>query len=123
MLYYVILLTVEYKGKLYIFGGYNNKGGLYNSIFQYDPYKFVWMKLHTIGVPPEPRRMQLCINVGNRVFISGGTKLINRPPGILQQYAMQSEDDFIEDINFEDLHVLTISKMIICNLLLLYFMY
>lgn len=101
---------------MHIFGGYNKSiDTIFNDIEQYDPVECVWIKLSTRGVMPLPRRMQMCIMVNDKVFISGGTTIPIGPHNTLQRYGMDLNNNTANIQNYGDLHVLCISKMIICN--------
>lgn len=64
---------------MYIFGGYNPlKEQHYNHLYEYNPQTSTWKLLQPGGPKPCKRRRQACIPVGNKVFLFGGTRYVNR---------------------------------------------
>uniref|UniRef100_A0AC34FPE1 Uncharacterized protein n=1 Tax=Panagrolaimus sp. ES5 TaxID=591445 RepID=A0AC34FPE1_9BILA len=64
----------EYRGKLYLFGGYDSINDIhFNDFYVFDTEKFIWTKLQPNGEHPTPRRRQCSAIVGDKVFIFGGT--------------------------------------------------
>uniref|UniRef100_A0A0B7A1U0 Kelch domain-containing protein 3 n=1 Tax=Arion vulgaris TaxID=1028688 RepID=A0A0B7A1U0_9EUPU len=64
----------EYKGLIYVFGGYNGKKEChYNDFYQFDPTTMNWTRLNVPGNCPTPRRRQCACVVGTKVFFFGGT--------------------------------------------------
>lgn len=63
-----------YKGHLYIFGGYN---GLmdehFNDLYRFSSVHNEWKLVKPLGKPPTKRRRQVCLVVGDKVFLFGGT--------------------------------------------------
>ncbi|GFS24429.1 kelch domain-containing protein 3 [Elysia marginata] len=64
----------EYKGLIYIFGGYNGVREIhYNDLHCLDPVTLQWRKLKVQGSYPSPRRRQCACVVGSKVYLFGGT--------------------------------------------------
>lgn len=69
--------TVVYRGKLYMFGGYNSlMDRHFNELYSFDPDTNVWQVMKTVGVPPQPRRRQVCLVLGQRMYLFGGTRYV-----------------------------------------------
>ncbi|KAL1139782.1 hypothetical protein AAG570_006759 [Ranatra chinensis] len=64
-----------YDGDLYIFGGYN---GVFcqhfNDLHKFCPRTQTWSEVFTLGIPPKKRRRQVCIVIGDRMYLFGGTR-------------------------------------------------
>lgn len=114
------LVTVEYNGFLYIFGGFNkNKDLHFQDLNRYDPKSSTWMTILPKGTSPCARRRQICQVVNNRVFISGGTSpLFPKPlmPLRLRDYDLDGEES-TQLKDHDDLHVLDLSKIFKFNYL------
>lgn len=64
-----------YNGKLIVFGGYHSVLDLhFNDLNCFDPKTNCWSLLGTRGLEPRERRRQVCLMVGNRMFMFGGTR-------------------------------------------------
>lgn len=64
-----------YRGKLLMFGGYNSLlDRHFNQLYSFDPETSAWSVLKTVGVPPKPRRRQVCLVLGTRMYLFGGTR-------------------------------------------------
>ncbi|RUS81731.1 hypothetical protein EGW08_010485 [Elysia chlorotica] len=80
----------EYKGQIYIFGGYNGVREIhYNDLHCLDPGQ--WLKLAAPGNYPSPRRRQCACVVGSKVYLFGGTG-----PGDKTQSTGQPDADLID---------------------------
>lgn len=65
----------EYGGRLMMFGGYNSiLDRHFNELYAFDPATLRWSMVHTMGVAPSPRRRQVCLVLGKRMFLFGGTR-------------------------------------------------
>ena len=104
-------VTVVYNGFIYIFGGYNIMNKIHlNDINRYDPVGCTWKKILPIGIPPCPRKKQICHIINNKVFISGGNspRSSNFPIRTIEVFD-EAASDFLKHHN--DLHVLDMSKI------------
>lgn len=64
-----------YNGQLYIFGGYNGLANKhFNDLYGFDAEKNEWSVVTTRGVLPKPRRRQVCLVVGSRLYLFGGSR-------------------------------------------------
>lgn len=64
----------EYRGKLYLFGGYDSVNDIhFNDFYSFETETKRWTKLRPDGEHPTPRRRQCSAIVGDKVFIFGGT--------------------------------------------------
>lgn len=64
-----------YNEKMVIFGGYQSILDLhFNDLNCFDPTTNSWSVMHTRGQEPNERRRQVCLVVGNRMFMFGGTR-------------------------------------------------
>lgn len=64
-----------YSNLLYIFGGYNgNLDEHFNDLYCFDPKTNSWSCVITKGVSPRPRRRQVCLVIGKRLYLFGGTR-------------------------------------------------
>lgn len=67
--------AIVYNGKLIVFGGYHSVLDLhFNDVNSFDPATNCWSLLSTRGREPRPRRRQVCLMVGDRMFMFGGTR-------------------------------------------------
>ena len=67
--------------KLLIFGGFNGSEHVHmNDLWQYDPILNMWKQLHPRGEPPVKRRRHCMCQVGDKIFIFGGTSPYDGPP-------------------------------------------
>lgn len=111
-LYLLTLILVEYKGNLYIFGGFNKiLNTHFQDIYQYDPKSSTWKIIISKGTPPCARRRQICLVINDKVFISGGTSPIST-----RREGFKIENFNIDQIlsnlrDHDDLHVLDLSKI------------
>lgn len=69
------LFVVIFNNLIYVFGGYN---GLldqhFNDLYTFDPKVNQWNLVKPHGKPPTPRRRQVGIVKGSRLFLFGGTR-------------------------------------------------
>lgn len=66
--------TFIYNNMLYIFGGFNGLADQhFNDLYSFDTAKNSWSLVLTRGVLPKPRRRQVCLVVGTRLYLFGGT--------------------------------------------------
>ncbi|XP_059161103.1 kelch domain-containing protein 3-like [Physella acuta] len=64
----------EYRGSIYIFGGYNGRIEChFNDLHKLDLATMTWTKLNVTGTCPTPRRRQCASVVGTKVYFFGGT--------------------------------------------------
>ncbi|KAK0042490.1 kelch domain-containing protein 3 [Biomphalaria pfeifferi] len=92
----------EYKGSLYIFGGYNSLLEIhFNDLHRYDFATNQWTRLKVPGIGPSPRRRQCACVIGNKVYFFGGTSP-NVPLDITDE-SSPSDSDLIDR---SDLYVL-----------------
>jgi len=71
---------------LLIFGGYNGTNNEHKSdMWQLDPDSMRWTQIKPRGKGPEPRRRQALCQVGNKLFLFGGTSPYTGPPIIFTQ--------------------------------------
>lgn len=64
-----------YNDLLYIFGGYNGiLDQHFNDLYCFDPTALRWSLIKTRGVTPRPRRRQVCLVIGSRLYLFGGTR-------------------------------------------------
>ncbi len=77
----LFFFLVNYDGKLYIFGGYNNVMGFhFNDLHEFNPLTSIWRRIRTYGIAnPVPRRRQCCLVINHRMYMFGGTSPISTP--------------------------------------------
>lgn len=64
-----------YNEKLYIFGGYNSMlDQHFNDLYCFDPVQSRWSLSTAKGLPPKPRRRQVCLVKDRRMYLFGGTR-------------------------------------------------
>lgn len=64
-----------YKDQLFIFGGFNgNLDRHFNDVYCYNVDRNQWNLVKTHGTGPKPRRRQVCLVVGSRLFLFGGSR-------------------------------------------------
>lgn len=110
-----------YRGKLYIFGGYN--GILkehYNDIHCFDPVACTWHQVNTFGVSPKKRRRQVCIVIKDKLYLFGGTSPSENPVAFGR---FVNPEDFHREqelnlVDHDDLHVLDMNPSLqtLCKL-------
>lgn len=67
--------AIVYNDLLYIFGGYNGISDQhFNDLYCFDPVRNHWSKVTTKGDVPRPRRRQVCLIIGKRLYLFGGTR-------------------------------------------------
>lgn len=88
----------SHNGYLYIFGGFNsvcNKH--YNDLYRYNFAASEWQVVMTLGKRPCKRRRQVCLMIGDRLFVFGGTSPRDDA----------DEDSLVEKlIDHDDMHIL-----------------
>ncbi|XP_037024421.1 kelch domain-containing protein 3 [Bradysia coprophila] len=63
-----------YNKQLYVFGGYNSiMEKHFNDLYCYNPSLNRWSVVTARGVPPRPRRRQVCLVIDKRMYLFGGT--------------------------------------------------
>lgn len=71
----IYFFLVIFNNLIYVFGGYN---GLldqhFNDLYTFDPKVNQWNLVKPHGKPPTPRRRQVGIVKGSRLFLFGGTR-------------------------------------------------
>lgn len=105
--------SFAYRGELYIFGGYNSRlRNHYGTMYKFNPDNNIWsevvMNVGRVG-PPCPRRRQISIIVGDRLFIFGGTSPSQK--NSFNEYDTNRRDmadhmDFEALVDHSDLYVL-----------------
>lgn len=64
-----------YNKQLYVFGGYNSiMEKHFNDLYCYNPAMNRWNVVAARGVPPRPRRRQVCLVIDKRMYLFGGTR-------------------------------------------------
>lgn len=64
-----------YNGLLYIFGGFNgNLDRHFNDLVSFDVARNHWSNVTTHGTSPKARRRQVCLVVGSRLYLFGGSR-------------------------------------------------
>lgn len=64
-----------YNKQLYVFGGYNSiMEKHFNDLYCYNPASNRWNVVTARGVPPRPRRRQVCLVIDKRMYLFGGTR-------------------------------------------------
>lgn len=64
-----------YNNLIYIFGGYNgNLDQHFNDMYCFDPKHNLWSRVMTKGKTPKARRRQVCLVIGMRMYLFGGTR-------------------------------------------------
>lgn len=64
-----------YNNLLWVFGGYNGiMDQHFNDLYCFDPKVNTWCRVTAKGVVPRARRRQVCLVVGKRLFLFGGTR-------------------------------------------------
>lgn len=67
-----------YKDYMYIFGGLNGKTKThFNDLYRYSIKGNFWEYLNVHGVGPCKRRRQACLIYKDKVYLFGGTRLVN----------------------------------------------
>ncbi|KAL3748624.1 hypothetical protein ACJRO7_009800 [Eucalyptus globulus] len=62
---------------LYVFGGYGKDNCQTNQVHVFDAVKQTWSQPTIKGTPPAPRDSHSCTNVGDNLFVFGGTDGMN----------------------------------------------
>ncbi|KAF8037371.1 hypothetical protein BT93_B0321 [Corymbia citriodora subsp. variegata] len=62
---------------LYVFGGYGKDNCQTNQVHVFDTVKQTWSQPMIKGTPPAPRDSHSCTNVGDNLFVFGGTDGMN----------------------------------------------
>ena len=70
-------------GKVYIWGGKTEKGGLLNDLARFDPKTGRWETLSTTGVAPSPRFGHAMVALKETLYLFGGTDSSKRPTNLL----------------------------------------
>lgn len=72
--------AINFDGKLLLFGGFNGSTDEHkNDMWILDPSTWVWQQIFPHGEGPNPRRRQALCQVGNQLFLFGGTSPYNGP--------------------------------------------
>lgn len=67
-----------YNKQLYVFGGYNSiMEKHFNDLYCYNPALNRWSVVTARGVPPRPRRRQVCLVIDKRMYLFGGTRYVD----------------------------------------------
>lgn len=70
-----------YNKQLYVFGGYNSiMEKHFNDLYCYNPATNRWCVVAARGVPPKPRRRQVCLVIDKRMYLFGGTRQVLKYP-------------------------------------------
>lgn len=89
-----------YNNLIYVFGGYN---GLldqhFNDLYTFDPKANCWNLIKPHGKPPTPRRRQVGIVKGSRLFLFGGTSPY--PHATAQEQAFLIDNNDTNVLDFE----------------------
>ncbi|GFO17289.1 kelch domain-containing protein 3 [Plakobranchus ocellatus] len=86
----------EYKGNIYIFGGYNGRMEVhFNDLYCLEPSTLQWTRLKIPGNYPSPRRRQCACVVGSKVYFFGGTSP-RVPKEKTETSTVQSDADLID---------------------------
>jgi len=78
--------ALNLNGGLLIFGGYNSRAETHmNDLWLLDIEEWRWQRLNPKGTGPEPRRRQSLCQVGDQIFLFGGTSPHEGPQIIFTQ--------------------------------------
>lgn len=100
-----------YNNLIYVFGGYN---GLldqhFNDLYTFDPKANCWNIVKPHGKPPTPRRRQVGIVKGSRLFLFGGTSPYPHATAQEQAFLIDNNDTNILDFdpNLKTLAILAV---------------
>ncbi|XP_023306658.1 kelch domain-containing protein 3 [Lucilia cuprina] len=100
-----------YNNLIYVFGGYN---GLldqhFNDLYTFDPKANCWNLVKPHGKPPTPRRRQVGIVKGSRLFLFGGTSPYPHETAQEQAFLIDNNDTNILDFepNLKTLAILAV---------------
>uniref|UniRef100_A0A1L8DWZ0 Putative host cell transcription factor hcfc1 n=1 Tax=Nyssomyia neivai TaxID=330878 RepID=A0A1L8DWZ0_9DIPT len=86
-----------HKNLIYVIGGYNGiHDQHFNDMYSFDPEWNVWRLLQSRGEGPCPRRRHVCLLIGTKLYLFGGTSSPSK----------QSEQSEQNLCDFNDTHVL-----------------
>jgi len=69
--------AVIYNNKMYIFGGYeSHRDSALNDLWMYDFDSNLWTELHPSGTPPTPCAHASAVVYQNKMFITGGYRIV-----------------------------------------------
>lgn len=104
--------AINLDGKLLIFGGYNGDTNEHkNDLWLLDPRTWKWSFLKPNGQRPSPRRRQALCQVGNQLFLFGGTSPYSGPKLYFTpaQLELMPDQTSAKLIDHNDLYVLDLS--------------
>ncbi|CAL0307175.1 unnamed protein product [Lupinus luteus] len=62
---------------IYVFGGYGGNNSQTNKVYVFDTLNQSWSQPEIKGYPPIPRDSHTCTNIGDNLFVFGGTNGVN----------------------------------------------
>jgi len=84
LIYFFIFILVIYNKKIYIFGGYNGiLDQHFNDLYCFDPSQNQWNLVVARGETPRARRRQICLVIGKKLYLFGGTRYVENKLFIL----------------------------------------